>query len=99
MSWTGVAGTTVSWGGASASAASWSASTSTSASWTATASTTASWGDQVVPVIPPPWGGLRSLNSSDGGVDFRLHVKAQFPDYLSDDRPIVVYDIQPEGIP
>jgi len=78
---------------------SWAAVTSSVATFAAVAGNTVSWTTSTVAVVPPAWGHLTSVVSTDDGVDFRLALSQDFPMYLSADRPVVIYDIHPEGTP
>ena len=72
---------------------------------TATYSTPATYSRTWVPAraeqpSPPAWGLFDSrVTTVDEGVDFVLRMSDQFPIFMSDDRPVLMRDLQDEGRP
>lgn len=55
------------------------------------------WVTVSVPNRPPPWSTFAPLvSATDGGVDFRLTTREQYPTFATEDRPLVSWDTQPE---
>ena len=100
MSWSQVTATTESWATGVTTQGSWAMEDTASGSWGTGVTTQGSWATTDVPLVPPPWAMLSSVTTSvDVGVDFTLRFEAQYPMYLSSDRPIALYDVYPEGTP
>jgi hypothetical protein len=69
-------------------------------SWATAVTATGSWTAVTRDVVPPAWALLSSVTTSvDIGVDFRVLAREQYPMYVSTDRPVLVYDVYPEGTP
>ncbi len=77
----------MSWSTIDAGSASWVTQTAQSASWTTTS------------VSAPPWTQLSSVVSTDGGVNFVAKMTDSYPMRMSEDRPVTMREIYPEGIP
>lgn len=69
-------------------------------SWATVAGATGSWAGVTREIVPPAWALLSSVTTSvDIGVDFRVLTREQYPLYASEDRPVFVYEVYPEGTP
>lgn len=69
-------------------------------SWATAVTASGSWTGVTREVVPPAWAMLSSVMTAvDIGVDFRLTLAEQYPLRVSADRPILTFDVYPEGTP
>lgn len=79
---------------------SWTSVSPSTATFTAVNAIAKTWSGVSVDRTPPPWGILSSVETTvDQGVDFDLRARNESPIYVSDDRPIITMEVQPEASP
>lgn len=99
VSWTAVRSATKTWGTAAASSETWTGATAATKTWGSPSAAVKTWSGSTVAVTPPPWAVYWSAESSDGGTDFRLAIGETRAIRISENRPLVLREWQPEGQP